>query len=181
MFRRAMFTLSMLTGLMLSGVMSAAPALAEQAPDFQLRSPMDNQSVKLSDLQGKVVLMNFWATWCAPCMAEMPHLQQMYTDLKEQGFEVISISIDDARDRSKIKPLVKSKGLDFTILWDQGSRVSQVYNPSGVVPMTVIIDKEGNIIEKKTEYAAGEECELRKTVIGLLEIEDPNVPEQCKH
>jgi len=160
--------------------LASSTALAEQAPDFKLRSPMDGKEISLSDKRGQVVVVNFWATWCAPCMAEMPHLQQMYIDLKDKGLEVISISIDDARDRSKIKPMVKSKGLDFTILWDQGSRVSKIYHPRGGGPFRMISDREGNIIGKKAEYASGEECDRRAKGVELLAIEDPKGPKQCK-
>ena len=137
------------------------------APDFTLRD-LNGQAVTLSQLKGKVVLINFWATWCGPCMAEMPHIQKMYTELKDRGFAVLSISIDDARDRSKIKPLVVSKGLTFPVLWDDGSRVSSQYNPSGVVPLTIVVDQRGQIALIKHEYAAGEEVELRRAVESLL-------------
>ena len=96
-----------------------------------------------------------------------------------QDFAVLSISIDDARDRSKIKPLVKTKGLTFPVLWDQSKSVSQIYNPSGVVPMTLIIDQSGEIAMTVQEYAPGEECQLRAKVIELLGVADPAVPEQC--
>jgi thiol-disulfide isomerase/thioredoxin len=170
---------ALLSTLMLSTAAEAAPA-----PEIKLRD-LSNQERTLSAEQGKVVLVNFWATWCAPCMVEMPHIQQMYVDLADidgdgnQDFEVLSISIDDARDRSKIKPLVKTKGLTFPVLWDQSKSVSQIYNPSGVVPMTLIIDQSGEIAMTVQEYAPGEECQLRAKVIELLGVADPAVPEQC--
>jgi len=156
------------------------------APDFTLRSAMDNTEVTLSAHRGQVVIMSFWATWCAPCLAEMPHLEQMYKDLGDhnadgtQDFTVLSISIDDARDRSKIKPLIRSKQLSFPVLWDRGSQVSSIYNPSGSAPLTIIIDQEGNLVETIPGYTAGEECEVRQKVLGLLGIDDPNTPEQCQ-
>ena len=169
----------------LLAALSLAPtADAATAPDFTLRD-LSNKERSLSDEQGKVVLINFWATWCAPCMVEMPHIQQMYQDLADidgdgnQDFEVLSITIDDARDRSKIKPLVKTKGLTFPVLWDQSKQVSQVYNPSGVVPMTLIINQQGEIAMTVQEYAPGEECHLRAKVVELLGVEDPSLPEQC--
>ena len=68
------------------------------APDFTLRN-LKQKNVSLSDYKGKVVLVNFWATWCAPCKTEMPHIQKMYTDLKGKGFEVLAISVDERRDK----------------------------------------------------------------------------------
>ena len=173
----------MLSALLASLSLSPA-ALAATAPDFTLRD-LTNQNRTLSDEQGKVVLMNFWATWCAPCMVEMPHIQKMYADLSDIDgdgnleFEVLSVSIDDARDRAKIKPLVKTKGLTFPVLWDQSKQVSQIYNPSGVVPMTLIIDQTGEIALTVHEYAPGEECQLRAKVVELMGITDPAMPDQC--
>ncbi|MDG1479677.1 MAG: TlpA disulfide reductase family protein [Myxococcota bacterium] len=172
----------MLTAILAS--LALSPAHAETAPEIKLRD-LSNKERTLSAERGKVVLVNFWATWCAPCMVEMPHIQQMYTDLADidgdgvQEFEVLSISIDDARDRSKIKPLVKTKGLTFPVLWDQNKQVSQVYNPSGVVPMTLIITQEGETALTVQEYAPGEECQLRAKVVELLGVPDPSMPEQC--
>ncbi|MFT5685222.1 MAG: thiol-disulfide isomerase/thioredoxin [Myxococcota bacterium] len=172
----------MLTAILAS--LALSPAHAETAPEIKLRD-LSNQERTLSAERGKVVLVNFWATWCAPCMVEMPHIQQMYIDLADidgdgvQEFEVLSISIDDARDRSKIKPLVKTKGLTFPVLWDQNKQVSQVYNPSGVVPMTLIISQEGETALTVQEYAPGEECHLRAKVVELLGVPDPAMPPQC--
>ncbi len=165
---------------------TAGPALAETAPDFTLRTVTDNTEVTLSQLRGKVVVMSFWATWCAPCLAEMPHLVQLYQDLGDADADgtdelvVLSVSIDDARDRSKIKPVVKSKQVTHPVLWDQGGKVSKVYNPAGTAPFTVIIDGEGNIVETIQGYAAGEECELRSKVAAVMGVEDAKKPEQCQ-
>ena len=69
-----------------------APVQAQQAPDFTLRN-LDNQEVSLSDLRGKVVLINFWATWCGPCQVEMPHLQRMHEELEEDRDELVAPTI----------------------------------------------------------------------------------------
>ena len=82
------------------------------APDFSLRN-INGKQVSLSDFKGDVVLINFWATWCAPCLTEMPHIQKMYTELKDKGFHVLAISVDAPRDISKIKPLVRRNRFTF--------------------------------------------------------------------
>lgn len=144
-----------------------AKALGENAPDFTLRD-LEGQSVSLSAYRGKVVLISFWATWCAPCQVEMPHLQKMYTDLKDQGFEVLSISADDARSASQVKPIVKRNGLTFTVLQDKETAVVSKYNPSKTLPYSVLVDRDGHIQQVHQGYTPGDEVALRAEVEALL-------------
>ena len=140
----------------------------QEAPAFSLRD-MNGKSVSLSDYKGKVVLLNFWATWCQPCQAEMPHLQKMHTELAENGLVVLSITIDEARDVSKVKPLIKRNGYTFTVLLDKETKVAPLYNPDQTLPYNVIIDREGQIFWTKASYVPGEEVELREKVVEALE------------
>ena len=140
----------------------------EAAPDFTLRD-INGKQVSLSSYKGKVVLVNFWATWCGPCKLEMPHLDKMDRDLEEKGFEVISISTDDARASSKVKPLIKRGGYDFTVLLDKETTVVSQYNPAKTLPYNVLIDREGAIHKVFQGYNPGDEVELRKEVESLLE------------
>jgi len=150
------------------GLLLALPvAYAETAPDFALRDTA-NQEVRLSELKGKVVLVNFWATWCAPCQVEMPHLEAMYKKYKDQGFEVVAISTDDARTGSKVKPMVRSKGYTFTVLLDKETEVVTQYNPAKTLPYTVLIDRKGNVVYRHSGYTAGDEVELEAKVKELL-------------
>jgi thiol-disulfide isomerase/thioredoxin len=174
------------------------PALAEPAPEISARrAPQFREEVKLADHRGQVIIMNFWATWCAPCLAEMEAFKDVYAaindtngdgtvddaDKNEAGqlpLEIISLSVDESRDRGKIMPTIRPKQLPFTIAWDQGKATSQVYNPNDAVPYTVLIDQEGNIIQRIEEYAQGEECHILDTVAGLLGRTDVPKPEQCQ-
>ena len=149
--------------------MGVASAGGEAAPSFSLRD-ISGKQVSLEDHKGKVVLINFWATWCGPCQTEMPHLQKMYVDLEEKGFVVLSISVDDARNASKVKPLIKRNGYTFPVLLDKDSSVVNQYNPESVLPYNVLIDKEGNVVWRKASYAPGEEVELRHKVEEALGI-----------
>ncbi|MCB9779179.1 MAG: TlpA family protein disulfide reductase [Alphaproteobacteria bacterium] len=169
-----------LTGLALYG--GDAAAAREVAPGIELRDT-DNQLVTLADLKGKVVLLNFWATWCGPCMLELPHLQKMYDDLKDQGFVVLSVSTDDARDASKVKPLVKAKRLTFPVVLDKDTAVVSQYNPNKILPYTVLIDREGRIAARHQGYNPGDEVNIRAEVEALLSGEgelpsdgDPDLP-----
>lgn len=158
-----------LAALVLTGLLASTPALAaDKATDFTLRD-IDGQSLTLSSLEGKVVLLSFWATWCGPCKEEMPHLQKMYTAKKAEGFEVLSISTDDARSASRVKPYIKKMGYDFRVLLDKESKVIGTYNPAKTLPYTVVIDKAGEIAHVASGYNPGDEEKLAELVDQLLE------------
>lgn len=166
-------------GLSLMNPVMAEEATANNAPNFTLRD-INGQQVSLSDHQGKVILVNFWATWCGPCQAEMPHLQTMYSELKDQGFVVLSISADNARDASKVKPLVKRNRYTFPVLLDKDSSVLNQYNPESVLPYNVLIGKDGNVIWQKASYAPGEEVELRAKIVEALAVGSTATPVEKK-
>ncbi|MFT4977148.1 MAG: peroxiredoxin [Myxococcota bacterium] len=178
-------------------LLASMPAVAEEAPDFTLRkAPQFTEEVSLSSHRGQVVIVNFWATWCAPCLAEMDAFKSVYVaindtngdgkvddeDKNEAGvlpLEVISISVDESRDRGKINSTIRPKQLPFTVVWDQGKKVSQVYNPNDALPYTVIVDQAGGIVERIEEYAQGEECHVLDKVAELLGRTDVVRPPQC--
>jgi len=153
----------------LSLILVAAPASAEPAPDFQLRS-INNKSVSLSDFKGQVVLIDFWATWCGPCKVAMPHIQRIFDENKENGFVVLSISIDEARTASKVKPYIKSRGYTFEVLLDKETEAVSLYNPQKVLPYAVLIDRNGEVAWRHSGYVAGDEKELEKQVKAMLGV-----------
>lgn len=146
---------------------SGVAAAAGPASDFTLRD-VDGNAVTLSSLKGKVVLLSFWATWCGPCKEEMPHLQQLYTEFKDKGFVVLSISSDDARTASRVKPFILSKGFTFPVLLDKDSSVTGVYNPNKTLPWTVLIDRSFQVSEVHAGFNPGDAEKLRATVLKLL-------------
>jgi len=147
-------------------------ASAEPASDFTLRD-IDGKSVSLSELKGNVVIMSFWATWCGPCKEEMPHLQKMYGDLKDQGLTVLSIATDDARSASRVKPFIKKNGYSFPVLLDRDSTVIGTYNPPKTLPYTVVVDQKGEVVKRHSGYNPGDEEELRHLVDELLSGKAP--------
>jgi thiol-disulfide isomerase/thioredoxin len=99
--------------------------------------------------KGKVILLNFWATWCAPCVKEFPELMKLYSNYKEKGFELVFISLDDLSDvDTKLKPFLKKRGVDFTSYYNTFTNPEELINYvdkswSGAIPSTYIYDKQG--------------------------------------
>jgi len=114
------------------------------APDFQLQN-LDGQTVSLGNLQGKPVLINFWATWCGPCRSEMPYIQEIYEGWSEEELVVLAINIGESS--SKAEEFMQSYNLSFTVLLDTRQDVAQRYNITGI-PTTFFIDKDGIIQDK---------------------------------
>ena len=116
-----------------------------QAMDFQLPD-LDGKERSLGEFKGKVVFLNFWATWCKPCEEEMPSMQQLHAALQGKPFEIVAVSID--KDGAEaIREFVKKYGVTFTVLHDRKGRIKELYKTTGV-PETFIIDQNGVIAEK---------------------------------
>ncbi len=158
----------LLVACAVGALMLAPDALASKAaPDFSLRD-LTNQTQTLSQYKGKVVLVNFWATWCGPCKVEMPHLEAMYEELGAKGFVVLGISADDARSSSAVKPTAISLGLKYPVLQDKDSAVVSQYNPSKTLPYNVVVDRAGNIANVFSGYNPGDEVKVKDAVVALL-------------
>lgn len=120
--------------------------VGKMAPDFQLPDLNDTE-VRLSDYRGKVVFLNFWATWCKPCREEMPSMEVLYKNFEKDGLVVLAVSIDRVTTKKEIPPFVKTLNLTFPILVDSWGQTDKRYKLMGV-PETYIIDREGTLREK---------------------------------
>ncbi|MFB0559368.1 MAG: TlpA family protein disulfide reductase [Dehalococcoidales bacterium] len=133
-------------GLLVTGCAEAPVAeVGEPAPDFQLQN-LDGQSVSLSDFQGKPILLNFWATWCSPCVYEMPFMQQVYEEWSGKGLVLLAINIRE--NPSRVKEFLQSLNLSLPVLLDTRQAAAQKYNVSGIIPTSFFIDSDGIIQEK---------------------------------
>jgi peroxiredoxin len=112
----------------------------EPAPNFQLRD-MNGRIVALSDLRGKVVLLNFWATWCGPCRVEMPAMERLYRAYERKDFEILAVSTD-AQGVAVTRPFQQENKLTFPILHDADFRVGLSYG-ARTLPMTFMVDRQG--------------------------------------
>lgn len=111
------------------------------APDFQLDT-LDGQTIRLSDLRGSVVLLNFWAYWCSPCASEMPFIEQVHEEWQEKGLVVISVHVGESAEAAA--DFVEEYNLSFPVLMDIDGAVSTQYGVS-TIPRTFLIDENGII------------------------------------
>jgi peroxiredoxin len=112
------------------------------APNFTLPE-LDGNTVSLTDYRGKVVLLNIWATWCPPCVEEMPSMESLYTSLRGKDFEILAVSIDTTGAKA-VAPFMRKHQLSFPVLVDPKGTIKFLYGTTGV-PESFIIDKKGII------------------------------------
>ncbi|EKN70036.1 membrane-associated thiol-disulfide oxidoreductase [Neobacillus bataviensis LMG 21833] len=119
----------------------------KKAPNFQLQT-VSGKEMKLSDLKGKKVILNLWATWCPPCKAEMPHMQEFYQEQERKNVEIVAVNLTTAeKDPSGVEKFVKDYGLTFPVLLDSSGQIGDTYQ-AFTIPTSYIIDANG-IIHKK--------------------------------
>jgi len=150
--------------------------VGQPAPDFALRN-LDGKEVKLADLKGKVVILDFWATWCGPCVKEIPHFIQLYKQYQGQGFEMVGISTD-RNGVGVVKSFVQQHKINYPILMADG-KVQQAYGEIRAIPTTFVIDKMGVIQRQyigyrdKAVFEADIKAALADT-LGVLPSEPPS-------
>ena len=131
------------------------------APDFTLPD-LEGNMVSLSGHKGKVVLLNIWATWCPPCVEEMPSMEKLYREMKDEGFEILAVSVDTSGAKA-VRPFMEKHQLSFPALTDAEGTTKLLYHTTGV-PESYLIDKGGIIAEKvigPRDWATQVECSRR--------------------
>jgi peroxiredoxin len=163
--KTTLFALGLVSTLALGCATSGG---SQRARDFSLRD-LDGRTIRLSDYLGKdVIVISFWATWCTPCQAELPHLDRIYRTHKDQGFVAIAISMDGPETVAQVAPTVRRLGLSLPVLLDEETRVVASHNPHRDAPFTVVIARDGSVASSRPGYTAGDEVELEKEVVALL-------------
>lgn len=146
----------------------AAALASKPAPNFTLES-LDGREISLADLKGKVVLLNFWATWCPPCVREIPRLVRVADKYRDQGLVVLGVNTTFQDDQAKVTQFVREQGITYPILLDVTGEVGQKYT-SRLMPTTYIIDQAGKIVH--TKVGEVDEQTLEEQVLALLEAGD---------
>ena len=162
--RRALGVLAATAAGFASPLASAAVATQAAAPDFTLKS-MNGPNLRLAEQRGRVVMVNFWATWCGPCRQEMPQLDKLYQRYKASGFMLLGVNVDD--DVRKAGDVAAKLGVTFPVLLDTDKAVSKLYDLS-TMPSTVLIDRDGKVRYLHRGYLAGYEDNYDKQIRELL-------------
>ncbi len=169
--------LGVLIGLGWTHHAGGRPAVSgEEAPAFSAPMLQRGDTLALSQLRGKVVLLNIWATWCAPCRFEMPSLERLYRELGPKGLEVMAVAVDDPPmpmgGIESVRPLVRSfvekNGLTFPILLDYSGGPEQLFGATGL-PTTIIIDRQGRVRGKVIGGREWDRAPLSDRVRALVE------------
>ena len=141
-----------------------AGTISGPAPDFTLKSNT-GKNIRLSDLRGQVVMINFWASWCGPCRQEMPILDDLYKRYSKLGFTLIGVNVE--QDSSKANAYLKDIPVSFPVLYDTGNLTSKLYNVNAM-PTTVMVDRNGNMRFIHHGYKPGYENDYKKQIKALI-------------
>lgn len=148
--------------------LSFSTAVFAQIPEAQVKNT-DGTQTNTSEISndGKPIIISFWATWCKPCVRELTAISEVYEDWQEEtGVKLIAVSIDDARNMTKVLPFINSKGWEFDILLDPNQEFKRAMNVNNV-PHTFLIDGNGNIVYQHNSYAEGDEDDLYEMILDL--------------
>ena len=156
-------------GLLLLGSLAQAAGMQADtsrhlAPDFTLKSHT-GENMKLSELRGDVVMINFWASWCGPCRQEIPLLDELYNQYKPMGFTILGVNVEE--DPEQAKRVLEEISVSFPVLFDTRSQVSKLYNLEAM-PSSVMIDRDGNVRYLHHGYRPGYEQTYQQQVRALI-------------
>ena len=150
--------------LFAAGQIQAASTAAGPAPDFTLKSN-SGKNIKLSELRGQVVMINFWASWCGPCRQEMPLLDQLYQRYQPMGFTLLGVNVEE--DSGAADKILKEIPVSFPVLYDNKSKVSESYQVQAM-PSTFLIDRDGKLRYLHKGYRPGTEEDYQMQIRELI-------------
>jgi len=169
-------------------LVSAIPALADEPAegggevDHSTLTPPDERgdvanfdlenlagdNVSLSDFEGSIVVVNFWATWCVPCLQELPFLQEYYAEYADQGLVVLAITTDGPETLAQVRNVARRGRWTMPVLLDQDGSVAAMLNPRNATPLTMMIDRQGRLAAEHEGYTPGVETNYLTQIQALL-------------
>lgn len=153
-----MKNLSIILVLVVTALFTTSALAQRQAPNVVFKTA-DGKTYDLSKLTGKVVIVNFWATWCGPCRKEIPDFIEFYKNYKDKGVEILGVSLD--RDGwEKVKPFLKQTPINYPIVLGNGE-IAGKFGKFNAIPTTFIIDKSGNIVDEHTGVMTRSQLEAK--------------------
>jgi len=162
--RRRQLLLAIGAGLLVPGGAARARVAGRDAPDFTLPT-LTGPNLRLAEQKGRVVMLNFWASWCGPCRREMPELEKLYGRYRASGFQLLAISVDE--DPANAAGASSRMGVHFPVLLDGQRKVSRQYELD-TMPSTVIIDRDGRMRYRHQGYHEGAEELYERQIRELL-------------
>lgn len=166
--RSALAVVAFLAAFALGVPSAPASDTRTQAPGFRAVD-LEGERFTLDDLLGKgPIVMDFWATWCKPCIKELPYVQRLKEDFADKGVQVLAVTIDSPKSQSQVRKFVKTRDYSFRVVMDGEQDVFRKMQGQGTIPYVVILDSQGYIRYHHTGYRPGDEKELAEIVSELL-------------
>ena len=167
--------LALLSFAFISTSAAETTEISGTAPDFTLKT-LSGENIRLAEQRGKVVMLNFWATWCGPCREEMPLLEELQQRYQKAGFTVLGVNIEDTREAKKYKAVehfAKEKGVTFPILLDQKKelvgKIEKLYLAGNLpMPTTIFIDRSGQVRYLHKGYKSGDKKAYKTAIKSLI-------------
>jgi cytochrome c biogenesis protein CcmG, thiol:disulfide interchange protein DsbE len=136
-----------------------------RAPDFRAQTLDARTTKSLADYRGQVVLLNIWATWCAPCVREMPTIERLYQEFGPEGLRVVAVSVDEGMDAQPIRDFISEHDLHFEVLHDASGAIQSTYQLAGL-PETFLIGRDGVI--RQQQFVWNWDCDPSRIIVAQL-------------
>ena len=138
-----------------------------QISDFQVES-LDKERLSVADLKGEeLTIVDFWASWCKPCVSAIPKINSIYAEFLDKGVTVVGINVDGPRNQAKVRPMVKSLGVKYPILLDPDQELVSEYNVT-VFPTLIVLNKKGKQVFVHEGFNPGDEKLIKEELVSLL-------------
>lgn len=128
----------------------------------------DGDEQKIKDLKGKVIVLDFWATYCPPCLQEIPHLNDLQAKYKDQGFEIIGLHVGGEEDRPRVPSFAERLKINYTLATPEDDLTGFVFQSDSTIPQTLILNREGKLVERFVGYDLKIKSQIDKAVEKTL-------------